>query len=269
LTASARVVRSAALLACASAVVAGATSEAWAGAWTDPQGQGLLIESFYGWTGSGAPWGGAKGVWQDRFDAEAYVEYGLTDDWTIFGQMAIERYQLGEPTPNLYAGLDYSGIGLRRKLWSTGQWVLSGEATLFLPGAYDPNAPAQEGNTGGAGEGRLSAGANFSLGPWPGFVDGEVAYRVRTAGPPNEWHADATVGLKPAPGWILMLQNFTTVSMPSSNREFPAWRGSIVEASLVVPLDGRWSLQFSLFKSVLAVKTNTERGAAVSVWRRF
>ena len=57
--------------------------------------------------------------------------------------------------------------------------------------------------------------------------------------------------------------------MPSSNREFPAWRSSIVEASLVVPLGPQWSLQFGLFASVLAVKTNTERGAAVAVWRRF
>ena len=146
---------------------------------------------------------------------------------------------------------------------------MSGEATFFVPGARNPDAPAQEGNTGRAEEARLSAGANFSLGAWPGFVDGEIAYRVRTAGPPDEWHADATLGLKPAPGWIIMVQDFTTISMWSSNREFPAWRASVVEASLVVPLEAQWSLQIGLFKSVLAVKTNTERGAAVAVWGKF
>jgi protein XagA len=147
--------------------------------------------------------------------------------------------------------------------------VFSGEAIVFAPGAYNPAAPAQAGDTGWAGEGRLLAGANFAVGGWPGFFDAGLGYRLRTAGPPDEWHADLTVGLKPAPGVMLMLQDFTTVSTASANQNFPAWRSSVAEASLVVPLVDRWSIQFGLFTSVLAVKTNTERGAALSVWRTF
>jgi len=229
-----------------------------------------MIDTLFGWTGEGAPWGGNKGVDQTRFDAQAYFEYGLTDDWTIFGQTAFESYALGPPTQNVYRGLDYSDLGVRRRLWSTGEWVFSGEATVFAPGAYDDAAaPAQAGDTGWAGEGRLLAGTNFSVGQWPGFFDAELGYRLRTAGPPDEWHGDLTVGLKPAPGFMLMLQDFTTVSTASANPEFPAWRQSVVEASLVVPLVDRWSIQIGLFTSVLTVKTNTERGAALSVWRTF
>ena len=158
---------------------------------------------------------------------------------------------------------------MRAKLWATGEWVFSGEATLFLPGAYNSAAPAQAGDTGGAGDARLLAGTNFTVGWVPGFVDVEFGYRLRTAGPPDEWHADATLGLKPAPGVLLMLQDFTTVSAASTNRSFPAWRTSVVELSLVLPLDDRWSVQFGVFTSVLAVKTNTQRGAALSVWRTF
>ena len=257
-----------ALLVCACALC-GAGRSALAGAWTLPQGGGLMIDTLFGWTGTGAPWGGGKGVPQTRFDAQAYVEYGLTDDWTLFGQTALERYDLGHPTPNVYTGLDYSEIGLRRKLWSTGEWVFSGQATLFLPGAYNPSAPAQEGNTGGAGEGRLLAGTNFQLGPWPGFLDAQLGYRLRTAGPPDEWRGDLTLGLKPAPGFILMAQDFTTISTASANPSFPTWRQSVVEASLVVPIADRWSIQVGLFTSVWTVRTNTERGAALAVWRRF
>lgn len=250
-------------------VLLGARRAAVAGAWTLPEGSGLMIATLFGWSGNGAPWGGGKGVPQTRFDAEAYVEYGLTDDWTIFGQTALEHYALGHPTRSVYTGLDYSEIGLRRRLWSTGEWVFSGEATLFLPGAYNPAAPAQEGNTGGAGEGRLMAGTNFHLGPWPGFLDAQLGYRLRTAGPPDEWHGDLTVGVKPWPGFMLMLQEFTTISTASDNPSFPSWRQSVVEASLVVPLADRWSIQFGLFTTVAAVRTNTERGAALAVWRRF
>ncbi len=147
--------------------------------------------------------------------------------------------------------------------------MFSGEAILFVPGAYNPAAPAQAGNTGWAGEGRLLAGTNFAVGGWPGFFDAQFGYRLRTAGPPDEWHGDLTVGLKPWPGVMLMLQDFTTVSSASSNPEFPAWRQSVVEASVVVPLADRWSIQLGLFSSVLAIKTNTAHGAALSIWRTF
>jgi hypothetical protein len=218
---------------------------------------------------------------QSRFDAQTYVQYGLTDSLTAFGETAFEHYAIGEPTPNTYNGLDYSGLGLRQKLWSTGEWVFSGEATAFIPGAHDSHAPAQEGNTGWAGEARLNAGRNFALasipglgwfpgiGSIPGFLDAEVAYRLRTEGPPDEWHGDLTVGLKFTPKIMLMLQEYTTVSMSTDNRTFPAWRQSVVEGSVVYALNDKWSLQLGLFSTVWTVRTNSERGGAIAVWRNF
>jgi hypothetical protein len=253
----------------ASALIACAPAAAWAGAWTEPHGEGLMIATLWGWTGVGSPWGGNPAVKQKQADLQTYVEYGLTDQLTVFGQMGIERYELSPPTANAYTGLGYSDAGLRAKLWSTGQWVFSGEAAVFIPGAKNPKAPAQAGNTGIAADGRLLAGYSFNVGSIPGFVDFELGYRVRTAGPPDEWHADLTVGLKPWPGVIVMAQDFSVVSMPSTNRSFPAWRQNVVEASLVMPVWDKWSLQVGLFTSLVAVKTNTERGLAVAVWRKF
>ena len=251
------------------AAVVGAPVGAFGGAWTLPQGSGQLIATLYGWTGFGPPWGGNPPVSQSRVDAQTYVQYGLTDSLTIFGQTALEHYALGDPTPNTYNGLDYSDVGLRAKLWSTGDWVFSGEATGFIAGARDPNAPAQEGNTGWAGEARLNAGINFRLGAIPGFIDAEVAYRLRTAGPPDEWHGDLTVGFKFRPRLMLMLQDFTTVSSPSTDATFSEWRQSVVEASVVYALDDKWSLQLGLFSTVWTVKTNTQHGVALAVWRSF
>jgi hypothetical protein len=263
------------------AFIVGAPAGAFAGAWTLPQGTGQLIETLYGWTGFGPPWGGNPPASQNRFDAQTYVQYGLTDSLTAFGETAFEHYAIGEPTPNTYNGLDYSGLGLRQKLWSTGEWVFSGEATAFIPGAHDSHAPAQEGNTGWAGEARLNAGRNFTLpsipGPgWfpgigsvPGFLDAEIAYRLRTEGPPDEWHGDLTVGFKFTARIMLMLQDFTTVSMSTNNRTFPAWRQSVAEASVVYALNDKWSLQVGVFSTVWTVRTNTEHGVAVAVWRSF
>ena len=267
--------------AAALAFIAGAPATAFGGAWTMPQGTGQVIETLYGWTGFGPPWGGNPPASQSRFDAQTYGQYGLTDSLTAFGETAFEHYAIGEPTPNTYNGLDYSGLGLRQKLWSTGDWIFSGEATAFIPGAHDSHAPAQEGNTGWAGEARLNAGRNFTLasipglgwfpglGSVPGFLDAEVAYRLRTEGPPDEWHGDVTVGFKFTPQIMLMLQDFTTVSMSTDNRTFPAWRSSVVEASVVYALNDKWSLQLGVFSTVWTVRTNTEHGLAVSVWRSF
>ncbi len=263
------------------AFIAGASTNAFGGAWTMPQGTGQVIETLYGWTGFGPPWGGNPPASQSRFDAQTYVQYGLTDSLTAFGETAFEHYAIGEPTPNTYNGLDYSGLGLRQKLWSTGEWVFSGEATAFIPGAHDSHAPAQEGNTGWAGEARLNAGRNFTLasipglgwfpgiGSVPGFMDAEIAYRLRTEGPPDEWHGDLTVGFKFTPRIMLMLQDFTTVSMSTNNRTFPAWRQSVAEASVVYALNDKWSLQVGVFSTVWTVRTNTEHGVAVAVWRNF
>jgi hypothetical protein len=267
--------------AAALAFIAGAPATAFGGAWTMPQGTGQVIETLYGWTGFGPPWGGNPPASQSRFDAQTYVQYGLTDSLTAFGETAFEHYAIGEPTPNTYNGLDYSGLGLRQKLWSTGDWIFSGEATAFIPGAHDSHAPAQEGNTGWAGEARLNAGRNFTLasipglgwfpglGSVPGFLDAEVAYRLRTEGPPDEWHGDVTVGFKFTPQIMLMLQDFTTVSMSTDNRTFPAWRQSVVEASVVYALNDKWSLQLGLFSTVWTVRTNSERGGVIAVWRNF
>jgi len=251
------------------ALAAGAPVTAFGGAWTLPQGSGQLIETLYGWTGFGPPWGGNPPVNQSRVDAQTYVQYGLTDALTIFGQTALEHYALGPPTPNTYNGLDYSDVGLRAKLWSTGEWVFSGEGTVFIPGAHDSKAPAQEGNTGVAGEARLNAGRNFTLGSIPCFVDAELAYRLRTQGPPDEWHGDLTVGFKFTPRVTLLLQDFTTVSMNTTDPTFPAWRQSAVEASLVYALDDKWSVQLGLFSTVWTVKTNSQHGVALAVWRSF
>jgi len=259
----------------------GAPAAAFGGAWTLPQGTGQVIETLYGWTGFGPPWGGNPPANQSRFDVQTYAQFGLTDSLTAFGETAFEHYSIGEPTPDTYNGLDYSGLGLRQKLWSTGEWIFSGEAAVWIPGAHDSKAPAEEGNTGWAGEARLNVGRNFTLASipglgWipglssvPGFLDAEVAYRVRTQGPPDEWHGDFTVGFKFTPKIMLMLQDFTTVSMNTSDPTFPAWRSSVAEASVVYALNSKWSIQVGVFSTVWTVKTNSQHGGVVAVWWNF
>ena len=119
---------------CAACAIALAPTCAEAGAWTEPEGEGLMIATLWGWTGVGSPWGGNPAVNENRAELQLFGEYGLSDAWTVFGQMGIENYSLSQPETSRYAGLDYSDVGVRAKLWTSGQWVFSGEATFFMPG---------------------------------------------------------------------------------------------------------------------------------------
>jgi hypothetical protein len=77
------------------------------------------------------------------------------------------------------------------------------------------------------------------------------------------------VGFKFTPKIMLMLQEFTTVSMSTNNPTFPAWRQSVVEASVVYALNDKWSIQAGVFSTVWTVRTNSERGGVLAVWRNF
>src|SRR5271163_1189518 len=66
----------------------------------------------------------------------------------------------------------------------------------------------------------------------------------------DEWHGDFTVGFKFTPKIMLMLQDYTTVSMSTNDPTFPAWRSSVVEASVVYALNDKWSIQVGLFSTV-------------------
>ena len=100
------------------ALIALATGEAYAGAWTEPAGQGQMIASLYGWQGNGAPWGGsASGQRETKAEAQVYLDYGAFDRLTLFGQAGGEEYRLSSPDADAYSGLDYTTLGARYQVF--------------------------------------------------------------------------------------------------------------------------------------------------------
>jgi protein XagA len=254
-------------LVAASAAFAPRAAEA--GAWTAPQGQGLVIETLYGWGGAGAPYGGPASPQEYKINAQTYLEYGLTDGLTAVGVLALEHYELSAPSSDAFTGLDYSGGGLRARLWANDAWVFSLEASAYVSSATDARRPAQAGNTGPEADMRALVGHNLTLFGMPAFLDAEAGYRVRTEGPPDEWRGDLTLGIDWATRWRLIAQSFNTVSAGAGAPGFAAWESHIGQVSLVYALDDKWSLQFGGFGTLYRRNTNTEYGGLVAVWRRF
>ncbi len=247
-----------------------APSASLAGAWTQPAGQGQAIFSFYGWTGQASPIGYITPPKENEVETQLYVEYGLADRVMLISSVALERYAMLSPVNNTYVGPDYSHIGLQYEVAKLDNWVFSVSGSFFVPGASNASEPAQSGNTGGAAEARALAGRSFAVGNGAYvFVDGEVAYRDRTAGPPDEWHGDLTIGYKPNDKWTLMLQSFNEVTDGAGSPGFPAIRESVEQASVIYALTPQWSLQGGLFASVISTGTNSQRGAVISITRKF
>ena len=145
---------------------------------------------------------------------------------------------------------------------------LSGEAVPeFLRTHF--SRPAQAGNTGGAGEARALVGYNFTLFATPAFLDAEGAFRLRCAGPPDEWHLDVTLGLNPNARVMWLLQSYNTISPLSSSPIFPAWSSYGVQLSIVYALDEHWSVQAGAFTTVATFETNSQHGLLAAIWRKF
>jgi hypothetical protein len=227
-----------------------APAAALAGAWTFPSGEGQIIETLFGWTGQGSPYGGAAGPRESRVEAQTYIEYGLADRLTVVGQAALERYELTAPSADVFRGFDYSNIGLRAKLWSNDALVISAQATGFVPGARDASRPAQDGDTGGAGEARALVGYNFSFFGTPAFLD-------------------LTLGLKPSARVMWLLQSYSTISAGSGAPGFAPWSSHAAQLSIVYALDEHWSVQAGAFATFATIQTNSQRGFVAAIWRRF
>jgi hypothetical protein len=249
--------------------VALAPGAAFAGAWTLPAGQGQAIETLFGWGGSGAPYGGSAAPNESKFETQTYLEYGLTDRLTIVGQLGVERYALTAPSKDTFFGFDYSGAGLRAKLWSNDAWVFSLEASASVSGAREPNKPAQAGDTGPQADVRAQLGHNLTLFGAPSFLDAQAGYRARTDGPPSEWHGDLTLGVDWTPRTQILAQTFNTVSNGAGTPGFLAWEQHIGQLSLAYALNDQWKVQFGGFATLYRRNTNSEYGALVAVWRRF
>jgi hypothetical protein len=240
-----------------------------AGAWTQLPGQGQATLSLYGYTGTVAPNGWVTPPKENEVETQLYIEYGLVDRLMVFGSVALERNSILSPVDNTYLGPDYSQIGLQYQVAKFDDWVFSASTSLFVPGARNGSEPAQAGNTGAAVEVRGLAGRSFALGSGFAFVDAELAYRNRSAGPPDEWHGDLTIGYKPNTTWTFMLQSFNEVTDGSGAPGYLAITESLEQASVLYAFDTHWTLQVGVFATAVSIGTNSERGAVVSITKKF
>jgi protein XagA len=249
-------------------------SVAWASAWTLPEGTGQWVATLDAstatefWEKNGAL---APTPRYNKVDLDLLVEYGVTDQLTLIFNPGLQHIDIAPPISAERTGLDYTEVGARYAFFQDPTWVLSGQATLRIPGAIDASNPAAIGYTDVESDIRLLLGHSFTLGDMASFFDIEVAERARTAGLPSEFRVDATLGTFVAPRWLLLLQSFNVVSEGAGN---PAYTGGSydyekVQLSAVYALTPTWSLQGGGYTTYAGRNALEENGVILGVWHRF
>jgi hypothetical protein len=245
---------------------------AHAGAWTLPQGAGQVVVTGTASTANRAfDSGGALRATPrySKFELQALMEYGVTDWLTIMLMPGLQRVDIAAPVSAERTGLGYSEFGARARLMQGGDWVLSAQGTIRVPGTSDAGNPAAIGYTGVEFDLRGLFGTSFSLGGWPAFVDVQLAQRFRDGGPPNETRADLSFGLRTAAQWLLLAQSFNVMSQGSGGALFPATNYHKLQMSVIYTLTPQWALQGGAFTTFAGRNALQENGIVVGAWYKF
>lgn len=247
-------------------------SAAWAGAWTLPQGTGQWVATLDASTATDYfEAGGLTSTPRyDKDELQVLIEYGLTDRLTAILDPGLQHIDIAAPTDAARTGLGYTEFGARYALMQDPNWVLSGQATLRIPGTTDTSNPAAVGYTDVESDLRLLLGHNFTLSGLPAFFDLEAAERVRTAGAPSEFRFDATLGVQASAHWLVLAQSFNVVS---EGKGAPLYGGSYdyekLQVSAVYALTPTWSLQGGGYTTYAGANALAENGLIFGVWHRF
>lgn len=261
------------VLALGAAVASTPSGRARASAFNEPAGHGVVILSA---TVDGGDRSfsadGNRFVPTTRYrkrDLSAYIEYGVTDWLQLVLKPDLVAVGLGGPSPARYTGFGTSEAGAQVRLLVFGPAVLAAQGSVQLPASTRDRNRALVGNTSRNADGRLLLGVAFPIGRWPSFLDAEAGYRPRDSGAPDEVHVDLTLGTRPRPDLLLLLQNFTTVPKARGTAWFPASQYSNLKASVVYDVTLHWSLQLGVYETIEGRDALRERGVSTAVWYRF
>lgn len=245
---------------------------AHAAAWTLDKGKGLVIlKSTFDGANQQFDGGGSleSTAHYRKFELEALIEYGFTDWATGFLKPTFESVSVGEPTPGNHTGLGYSSVGIRTRLYNSEDTVLSVQAELLGPGAFDQNDPAEIGNTGVNFDLRALGVHEFGLWGKKAYVNLEAGYRWRADGPPNEFRFDTAFGLRPTERLLLLAQTFTVIGDGTASNGFSWLTYTKLQPSIVYDLNDAWSVQFGGYSTVAGRNALQENALFAAVWRRF
>lgn len=177
---------------------------AYAGAWLQPEGQGLAIAQATYFTSTHYMDGNGDRKAQPRFskyEIQPYVEYGLYKNLTVgatgFAQDDTQsgKNKFGLADPEIFA---------RTPLWKGESQIVSIQPLVKFASIYGSDGAPRGGSQSTDAELSLLYGANVNLISDRDYVDIRAAYRVRGTSLNDQWQADAALGLQVSEHWQII-----------------------------------------------------------------
>lgn len=262
---------------CLIILVSAAPGLARAGAFMQPEGEGQIIAQVgfahagRGYDGAGRPV--AIRAWR-KIETNVWGEYGLSDKVTLIGEPSWRSFRARrlydwngvEVGRAQVSGLGAAQIGARVKLVEWGQSILSAQATArFAPGGRD-RAIYSDMRRRTQFDLRLLYGRRLTLFGLNGFTNAELGFR--NDGPfGHQLRLDLTYGLHIFERVTLMLQNFTAITPRLFGGRFALSQKA--QASVVVALTDKISLQLGAMVALRGVNCAAESGIISALWTRF
>ena len=245
---------------------------AFAGAWTQQEGKGLVIvnsahstaDQRFDDAGNTIP---AKDF--QKTEIRVYLEYGLTDWATVIAQPEWRHKETGPARGEEVDGLGRVDAGLRVRLWQNDSSVFSVQASGRMPGASDELAPANGGDTDWEADARILYGRGFPVLGRHAFTDMQLGYRFRFGDPADELRFDLTTGIDITPKILALFQSFNSISVGEAKGPYLPTREHKLSAGLVYRFDEDWSFQIGGILTVGGANVLEERGAVLGIWRSF
>ena len=248
-----------------------AQSEANAGAWLQPQGEGLAITTtdfsnstrYFDSHGKLIPIPDYQ-----KFSLGTYIEYGLTDEFTLVAQPFFDSDKQATSSSTTRLTTGGTDIGLRAGLGNFDGTIVSAQVTAHVPFVTRTPLVNFDEDTVPAGDFRLLFGHFFRLDGFDCFADLEGGYRVEGDNEPGEWHADATLGARPRHDILLVVQSFATVASQATQVS-PRYTWVKLQESAVYDVSPRWSLEGGFFETVAGSEAGRELGPIAALWYHF
>ena len=245
---------------------------AFAGAWTQDEGKGELIVTTTAMQASQVFTSGSTLVpipHYTKAESQALIEYGVTSWFTAMLGPSLQHVDIPPPFGGVRDGLGYTDIGGRAKVWSNESWVVSVQGLLRVNGTNDKRNPAAIGYTDPELELRGMIGHSFKVETLPAFVDVQVAQRFRLGGPPDEFRADVTFGIRPVEKWLLLAQSFNVISEGAGTWGFGSFAYYKLQLSAVYALTPTLSLQLGAYSTYWGRNALQENGMVAGAWYKF
>lgn len=245
-------------------------SPARAGPWTMPKGEGrVIVTTIYSHAGQSFDGDGdsVNAADYDQLMAFFAAEYGVTEDITLLATPSLRRIEVEDDSTSF--GIENVELGARWRLFHNDRWVVSAQGTAFIPGNSRRARVAQIGSNDAQYDARLQVGHGFASGKLSGFASIEGGYRFRSGDAPDEYHADATLGIHATSRLILIGNFFNTWSNGAGRGNYPSYSYSNLYAGGVYEVRPGLSFQLGGLATVTGRNALRERGIYSGLWVKF